>query len=769
VSKKDEVHFTHTEDRMRSTRAWFYLLAAAMMLLVIDVTLSRAQISASLAVESEQSAQYGPICGTTLLTHEYETARAVLEANPGMQEQMRLQKTGAWNFVVGSQKNWFAFEFVEQSHYSVASTCRAVGVNCYIFVENSIWGTRVDQAGVDNIKQGFDSMTPANASKGIYQMDVEAFGAPPDVDNDAKIIILILDIQDGYDGSGGWIAGYFSPLNQIVATNSNQAEIYYVDANPTSLTGNTTTVLSAAAHEFQHLIHYRYDNDEITFVNEACSMVAEVHCGYGVYFASGYVNETNRYLLSWRGNSDANVSRDYSRAARFMTYLRDQFGIGLMKLIVSNTNNGISGLDGAFASHGTPLRFDTVFLNWLVANILDDRTVDPAYGYIYPNLPKAVGRTLPDPNYTSGTLTIDQLAADYISFKLGSDLRITFNLGPNTSPVIKAVKIGPSGKQVVDVAPNAEFHEPGYGTTYTEIHFIVINTSQSLRMAYSYQSSGNAPSAVELKWDGTEPNGFLRLTRYDTLIVTFDPVASGTLSHIRVALRRTGSIQGGVWKLATSGTSPLGQKLAFPITASTDFETPVINAGGTYPYPIPYPNWREVDLKSYNISTDAAFAVGFIVVVPDTPAVMITRYTSTSSYHSFTYLNNPSSEQPGWYYLSADGTSIYLYLIRAYVTFTTAVGEQEVELLPRSIALSQNYPNPFNPGTKIKFTLPQSGSATLKIYNMLGQEVATLVDGELLAGPHEIEWRPSGLPSGVYTYRLQAGQHSESKQLLLLK
>ncbi len=755
---------------MRSMRAWVCTHAAVTVLMVVDVNLGRGQIAASLAIEPEQGAQNGPICGTTLLTHEFEMVQASLDANPGMQEQMRLQKTSAWNFVVGSQKSWFAYDFTEQSHYSVASTCRAVGVNCYVFVENALWGNQVTQAGVNSIVQGFDSATPANAAKGIYQMDVEAFGVPADVDNDPKIIILVLDIQDGYNGSGGWVAGYFSPLNQIVATNSNQAEMYYMDANPTNVVDDPFTALSTAAHEFQHLIHHRYDSDEITFINEACSMVAEVHCGYGVFFASGYVNETNRYLLGWRGTGDANVTLDYSRAARFMTYLRDQFGIGLMKLIVSNANNGITGLDAAFIALGTPLRFNTVFINWLIANILDDKSVDPAYGYTFPNLPKAVGQLLPDPNFTSGTVTNDQLSADYYSFKLGSDLRATFNLGPNTLPVIKAVEIGPSAKRVLDVAPNTEFYEPEYGTTYTEIHFVVINTSQTLRMAYSFQSSGIKPTGVELKWDNTEPTGLLQLATGDTVVVLFDALQGGKLDKIQVALRRPGSIQGGVWKLATTGTSFLGQKLAFPITASTDYDTPLINPGATYPYPIPYPNWREVDLSSYNVSTDDAFVVGFIIgaAPTTTPGIMVTKYPGTSSYHSFTYTN--LVEPPRWLYWGVQGEdSIYLYLIRAFATFTTDVGEQQIELVPRSISLLQNYPNPFNPGTKIKFTLPQSGLAMLKIYNMLGQEVATLVDGELIAGPHEIEWRPNGLPSGVYTYRLQAGDHSESKQLLLLK
>ncbi len=99
----------------------------------------------------------------------------------------------------------------------------------------------------------------------------------------------------------------------------------------------------------------------------------------------------------------------------------------------------------------------------------------------------------------------------------------------------------------------------------------------------------------------------------------------------------------------------------------------------------------------------------------------------------------------------------------------TAVGVLERQSLPKSFSLLQNYPNPFNPTTTISFDLPSRAFVLLKIFNALGQEVSLLVADELTAGTHTRQWNPAGLPSGVYFYRLQAGEFIETKQLLLLR
>ena len=83
--------------------------------------------------------------------------------------------------------------------------------------------------------------------------------------------------------------------------------------------------------------------------------------------------------------------------------------------------------------------------------------------------------------------------------------------------------------------------------------------------------------------------------------------------------------------------------------------------------------------------------------------------------------------------------------------------------------LTQNYPNPFNPSTVIRYQTPYQSKIILKIYNLLGLEVATLENAVRQKGTYEVEWNASALPSGVYFYRLQAGNFSETKKLILLR
>jgi hypothetical protein len=88
---------------------------------------------------------------------------------------------------------------------------------------------------------------------------------------------------------------------------------------------------------------------------------------------------------------------------------------------------------------------------------------------------------------------------------------------------------------------------------------------------------------------------------------------------------------------------------------------------------------------------------------------------------------------------------------------------------PGKLTLEQNYPNPFNPITTIVYNVAQAGLITLKIFNILGQEVATLVNELQIAGTYRVLWQGENFPSGVYFYRLQAGPVNETKKLILLK
>jgi hypothetical protein len=94
--------------------------------------------------------------------------------------------------------------------------------------------------------------------------------------------------------------------------------------------------------------------------------------------------------------------------------------------------------------------------------------------------------------------------------------------------------------------------------------------------------------------------------------------------------------------------------------------------------------------------------------------------------------------------------------------------------VPGEFTLSQNYPNPFNPTTRIEFSLPNASQVTLEVYNVIGEKVTTLVDARLEAGLHSVEWNSTSesgihVASGIYFYRLNAGDHIETKKMILLK
>jgi hypothetical protein len=89
--------------------------------------------------------------------------------------------------------------------------------------------------------------------------------------------------------------------------------------------------------------------------------------------------------------------------------------------------------------------------------------------------------------------------------------------------------------------------------------------------------------------------------------------------------------------------------------------------------------------------------------------------------------------------------------------------------LPHDFFLGQNYPNPFNPSTTIEFSVPRSTFVTLKVFNLLGQEIATLAAQEFKAGSYRVDWNASVAPSGVYFYRLSAVSFVETKKMLLLR
>lgn len=741
--------------------------------------------------ESNQSLEGYPVDARPLLERFSKAHGIDLDKIEPIPPQLR---KAAWNFNVGSpgpyNNGWWAHDLTNYSpstgtgFYISPSTCRAVGNYCYIFVEDSMWTSgRVDQNAVNKVLEAFDTKNALpNSTKGIYQTNVEYFGNPPNVDNDPRIIILILNIRDGYTPGGAYTAGYFYSFNQGNASNSNKAEVFYLDANPLNLKTDVgiNSGMGITAHEFQHMIHYNYTPpNSQTFFNESFSEIATYLNGYGIRSTSKYANETNQYLLKWRSGDDVLI--DYARAARYSLYLSEQLTPSVFKRYLQSgfrDYDGITNASIALDPEGNR-NFSLLLEDWFIANYLNDRNYNPRYGYTITNLPKGSGITYTNPNVSTTSDGVFKYGVQYITYKGGKNLTINFNSNGNPYLKVKAIKIGNGIKQVENVATNTNVNFSDFGTTFTEITFAVyvadmnafIANPSTDKFSFSYSSTGTAVSQTyELAYDSTEPVGVYVLSIGDTVAVKFDGISGTKLDSFRVALRNTVPIEGGVFKAGI--TTFRSQRLAGPFMVTGKTTPPS-------PYPIPYPNWVSYDLRSQNINASENFIIAFRIdgiyqnSSSPTNRVMHTVIPGNSPYHSYTYLNNPSSGLPGWYYIG-DGSNISLYLIRAYVsTIGSSVGEP-IELLPSSYELEQNYPNPFNPETVISFNLPKPGNVKIKIYDVLGNEIRTLIDEERLAGKHNIYWNSTDnfgkrVSSGVYFYTITADNFTQTKKMVLMK
>ncbi len=124
---------------------------------------------------------------------------------------------------------------------------------------------------------------------------------------------------------------------------------------------------------------------------------------------------------------------------------------------------------------------------------------------------------------------------------------------------------------------------------------------------------------------------------------------------------------------------------------------------------------------------------------------------------------NPDANDPAW--------------VSANILIVNVENENNSDIKPTNFSLSQNYPNPFNPTTNIKFSIPsviasgtkQSQMVTIKVYDILGNEVATLVNEELAPGKYEVRFDAGKFSTGIYFYKLTTGVLSETKKMILLR
>jgi len=168
-------------------------------------------------------------------------------------------------------------------------------------------------------------------------------------------------------------------------------------------------------------------------------------------------------------------------------------------------------------------------------------------------------------------------------------------------------------------------------------------------------------------------------------------------------------------------------------------------------------------------------SINSILIKGDTLLIGTSSMNGTSSGLFYSTFNNST-----WYHIGRiDGVNAltysnsYLIAGGASIWVSTYVQIMDVDKInfpsPQTFVLSQNFPNPFNPTTKIKYFIPKTSLVTIKVYDILGKEVTTLVNEEKSPGNYEVEFNGKSLASGIYFYRLQAGGFVETKKMILLK
>lgn len=476
---------------------------------------------AGITLENFQIEIGTPICGTVFLSDEI--AQRALENtriyNPEVYALMQkavLEKSAPFKTAdtVGTKRNFFVYNFTTNQFDNVVAELRAIGNLTQVWVDTTeLNNAHVTQTEVDAILNSLENQSPPasrDSSKGIVALVQQYFGYPPNKDGDGKTDFLITDIKDGWQPGGSYVAGFFFSWDQTNNSGSNQRDILYIDSYPGIYYNGSRDPqrpLSTLAHEYQHLIHYNYDRDEVTFINEGLSEVAEVVCGYPLRSPSRYFNKTNVPLFDWN-NISGDVLADYARAALFTLYYNEQFGDEVLKRVVQEPENGEVGLNKVLLTMRSGYTFTQLITDWFVANYLNDKTVDPKYGYTYPisGRPKE-SNYHSDPNANVSNKSVYGYAVDYIVFAYGESLKITFSSSSFLIKV-KAIKLGQSVKEVVDVPVGLEFSVPEFGSTVTTVIFVVINTGSS-GATYSYTSQGKQTAFyVEHAYDDGTPDRF---------------------------------------------------------------------------------------------------------------------------------------------------------------------------------------------------------------------------------------------------------------------
>ena len=715
-----------------------------------------------------------------------------LNANPVSYQVGQVETFRVLDNVATSSPDWVEKQFELRIEGDIANIWVEVGELEKNHVSDDQL-TTLDNALLQSTPQG--SINPAN---GIISNNNAYFGMPPNVDGDGKVDILLFDIVDGDNSDASFIGGYVTSSDLSPRGNGNNKDVLYLDTNPGITQVPIDRLLSTAAHEYQHLIHYNYDLQEFTFVNEGLSEWAELLNGYDARSMS-YLSAANSYnqgLLSWDEGGD--ILDDYQRAGMFTAYLAERIGPAEASLITQNNAVGAAGYTGALEAEGYTL--PEIVLDFHTANFLNDKQVGDRFGYADSRLSginAAPARSIDgrqDSEQPARLLLVEPGATQYLEFKNVQDFRFAMDTSDPFATIrnrvtLRAILEPTSGPiTITDMAFPIEQHT--FSGNYRRIILQPTHVMPSLtsRVSISYNANWTRPiegNLVSEQYDdGSIFNSlfFSLSSGIDGAVATRFEVPShgfATLQEVSIAPYYLNQFSGSdlpdtaprdvtlkIWSVALNGEP------------GSEIFSLVVQDPRSYASATTALNPFSIDLTPYQSEMErlpAQVFIGYGEAGTDQNYMVVGPSTYAAEDRSYIVRGN-GAWAPLWetqFQSSGDNEfpleGSVIPVRAAFLVGSEPVSNEEEALVRQTPVLEQSYPNPFSEKTTIRFSVPKASPVRLTVFDALGREVAVLVDNTLGAGTHEAILDGQNLPSGVYMYALVTEETQLTRTVLLVK
>ncbi len=635
-----------------------------------------------------------------------------------------------------------------------------------------------------------------NPEKGIVELSNEVFGDAPNVDGDGIVDFLITDIQDGWteESENGYVAGFFFSGDQFAKSQlpsnvqTNQRDILYIDSYPGIISGgliNPIRPLNTLAHEYQHLIHFNYNrrinSSEFTFINEGQSNFASLLSGYFPHNSlSDYLEETNVPIFRW--DDENNTLPDYGRAASFTSYLWDQLGFEKAGILTQNSLSGITGINSTLDLAESIYEFKDILVNWGIANLVNDtlNTGNKEFGYSHPLLAGFKTSSFDElgVNFSNRRLNVQQGGIKYIELGISSNLRVTSSWSGSNGEA-RLITFNGANKNVQVLQNGVTFTSPEE-FEYNEAYIMLVNTKPSQNesissepLVFNVSSSGSKPFTLQSDSSySTTGNSYWQLPYFNSSNVgrfgftnKFSAPSSTRLFALELFILNGVDGQQEPILIKGSGTMTISVHQDLNGIPGAEYASKEIDFSS-----LGY-GWQTFYISDWELSFEAGeeFHVRYSFNVPEVDpninGVPLRLDDGNGTQNVTNILTSPSNYQP----MFSSDAGQFGVLNKVVYANPNSDDEEIIETNTERFILNQNYPNPFNPVTTIQFNVPESAEITLTIYNVLGQEVATLANSLFNPGVYSIPWNSGSASSGIYFYSLKSGDFFETKKMLLLK